>query len=90
MPATLKVTHKAIGAEVRRGAYDVVVDGVGNDDRGRFSERPTRRSLTSRRLPALPRRRSGSCSTDSAKRIRSTWPVVPIIPNLPPASPVMS
>ena len=27
MSATLKVTHKAIGAEVRRGAYDVVVDG---------------------------------------------------------------
>jgi hypothetical protein len=25
--ATLKLTHKAIGAEVRRGAYDVVVDG---------------------------------------------------------------
>src|SRR5262249_45611582 len=28
MAATLKVTHKAIGAEVRRGAYDVVVDGA--------------------------------------------------------------
>ena len=27
MSATLRVTHKAIGAEVRRGAYDVVVDG---------------------------------------------------------------
>ena len=27
MPATLKVTHKAIGAEVRRGPYDVVLDG---------------------------------------------------------------
>jgi len=27
MPATLKLTHKAIGAEVRRGAYDVVLDG---------------------------------------------------------------
>ena len=27
MPATLKVTHKAIGAEVRRGSYDVVLDG---------------------------------------------------------------
>jgi hypothetical protein len=27
MPTTLKVTHKAIGAEVRRGTYDVVVDG---------------------------------------------------------------
>jgi len=25
--ATLRVTHKAIGAEVRRGAYDVEVDG---------------------------------------------------------------
>ena len=28
MPATLRVTHKAIGVEVRRGAYDVVVDGA--------------------------------------------------------------
>lgn len=27
MSATLKLAHKAIGAEVRRGAYDVVVDG---------------------------------------------------------------
>ena len=27
MPAMLKLTHKAIGAEVRRGTYDVVLDG---------------------------------------------------------------
>ena len=27
MSATLKVTHKALGAEVRRGTFDVVVDG---------------------------------------------------------------
>ena len=27
MPATLKVTHSAIGVEVRRGPYDVLVDG---------------------------------------------------------------
>jgi hypothetical protein len=27
VPATLKLTHKAIGAEVRRGPYDVIVDG---------------------------------------------------------------
>ena len=27
MSATLKLTHKAIGAEVRRGTYDVVLDG---------------------------------------------------------------
>ena len=27
MPAMLTLTHKAIGAEVRRGPYDIVVDG---------------------------------------------------------------
>jgi hypothetical protein len=27
MSATLKLTHKSIGAEVRRGAYDAAVDG---------------------------------------------------------------
>ena len=27
MSATLKLTHKAIGVEVRRGTYDIVVDG---------------------------------------------------------------
>ena len=27
MAATLRLTHKAIGAEVRRGTYDIVVDG---------------------------------------------------------------
>ncbi|HEV3212361.1 MAG TPA: hypothetical protein VGZ03_03085 [Acidimicrobiales bacterium] len=27
MPATLRLTHKAIGAEVRRGTFEVVVDG---------------------------------------------------------------
>lgn len=27
MTATLKLTHKTIGVEVRRGTYDVVVDG---------------------------------------------------------------
>jgi hypothetical protein len=27
MAATLKLTHKAIGIEVRRGTYDIVVDG---------------------------------------------------------------
>src|ERR1700722_21035104 len=28
MTATLKMTHKTIGAEVRRGAYDILVDGL--------------------------------------------------------------
>lgn len=27
MTATLKLTHKALGVEVRRGSYDIVVDG---------------------------------------------------------------
>lgn len=28
MPATLQLTHRSIGAEVRRHPYDVVVDGT--------------------------------------------------------------
>ena len=28
MAATLKLTHKTIGVEIRRGTYDVVVDGA--------------------------------------------------------------
>jgi hypothetical protein len=28
MSATLKVAHKAVGAEVRRGTYDIMVDGT--------------------------------------------------------------
>jgi hypothetical protein len=28
MAATLKLTHRTIGVEVRRGTYDVVVDGA--------------------------------------------------------------
>lgn len=28
MAATLRLTHKTIGVEVRRGTYDVVVDGA--------------------------------------------------------------
>jgi hypothetical protein len=28
MPATLRVTHRSIGAEVRRRPFDVVVDGA--------------------------------------------------------------
>jgi hypothetical protein len=27
MSATLKLTHKTVGAEIRRGTYDVLVDG---------------------------------------------------------------
>jgi hypothetical protein len=27
MPATLQLTHKTIGVEVRRGAYEIVLDG---------------------------------------------------------------
>lgn len=42
MPATLQVTHKAIGAEVRRGTYDVVVDGAraGSVDMNQTTEIP--------------------------------------------------
>lgn len=42
MSATLKLTHKAIGAEVRRGPYDVVVDGerLGSVEMNRTVEIP--------------------------------------------------
>ncbi len=42
MSATLKLTHKAIGAEVRRGAYDIVLDGerVGAVEMNRTFETP--------------------------------------------------
>ena len=42
MPATLKVSHKAIGVEVRRGPYDVLVDGkrVGSVEMNETLETP--------------------------------------------------
>jgi hypothetical protein len=42
MSATLKLTHKAIGAEVRRDAYEVVVDGqrVGSVEMNNTTELP--------------------------------------------------
>jgi hypothetical protein len=42
MSATLKVTHKTIGAEVRRGPYDVLLDGerVGSVEMNKTYERP--------------------------------------------------
>jgi hypothetical protein len=42
VPATLKLSHKAIGAEVRRGPYDVLVDGqrVGSVDMNKTIETP--------------------------------------------------
>ena len=42
MSATLKITHKAIGAEVRRAGYDIVVDGerVGSVEMNKTNEIP--------------------------------------------------
>lgn len=42
MAATLKLTHKALGAEVRRGTYDVEVDGkrVGSVEMNETLETP--------------------------------------------------
>lgn len=44
MSATLALTHKAIGAEVRRGPYDVLVDGerVGSVEMNDTFEIPVR------------------------------------------------
>lgn len=42
MSATLKMTHKAIGAEVRRGTYDIALDGerVGSVEMNHTFETP--------------------------------------------------
>jgi hypothetical protein len=42
MSATLKLSHKAIGVEVRRGPYDVLVDGksVGSVEMNEMMEAP--------------------------------------------------
>ncbi len=42
MSASLKVTHKAIGAEVRRGRYDILVDGklIGSVEMNNTTEMP--------------------------------------------------
>ena len=42
MSATLRLTHRAIGAEVRRGAYEVLIDGerVGSVDMNDTMEVP--------------------------------------------------
>ena len=50
MAATLKVTHKTIGVEVRRGTYDVVLDGervgsVAMNDTFEMPVNPGRHSL---------------------------------------------
>jgi len=50
MTATLKMTHTAIGAEVRRGTYDIVVDGqragsVDMNDTIEISVEPGRHTL---------------------------------------------
>ena len=47
MSATLKLTHKTIGVEVRRGTYDALVDGKHAGTRrrpGSFRFRETDRS----------------------------------------------
>jgi hypothetical protein len=43
MSATLKLTHKSIGVEVRRGPYDIVLDGqhVGSVNMNDTFETPT-------------------------------------------------
>jgi hypothetical protein len=68
MSATLKLTHKAIGAEVRRGTFDAVVDGeqVGSVEMNETIEipvEPGRHTLQVRN----GRKSSGSETFDTAE-----------------------
>jgi hypothetical protein len=70
MSATLKLTHKAIGAEVRRGAYDVVVDGerVGSVEMNHTIEIPVEPGRHT--LKVRNGRNSSSTQTFDARRGR--------------------
>jgi hypothetical protein len=68
MPATLKITHKAIGAEVRRDAYDVEVDcervgSVEMNDTFQLPVEPGRHSLRVR----SDRKSSGTATFDATE-----------------------
>jgi hypothetical protein len=68
VPATLKVTHSAIGVEVRRGPYDVFVDGkragsVGMNDTFETPVEPGRHTVQVRN----GRNSSGVRSFDAAE-----------------------
>ncbi len=67
MSATLKLTHASIGAEVRRGTYDVVVDGeqVGSVDMNDTVEIP----LEPGRHSLQVRNGRKSSSTDSFEAV---------------------
>ena len=85
MSAMLKLTHKAIGAEVRRGTYDVVVDGdlVGSVEMNNTIEMPVepgRHALQamaeSRAVPkpsTPPRARSSPSDAPERGSCRSFW-----------------
>jgi hypothetical protein len=66
MSATLKLTHKAIGAEVHRGPYDVLVDGerVGSVDMNDTIEIPVEPGLHA--LQVRNGRKSSSTETFEA------------------------
>ena len=67
MSATLKLAHRATGAEVRRGTYDVVVDGhrVGSVEMNETIEVPVEPGRHSLRV-RNGRNSSGTQSFDAA------------------------
>ena len=66
MSATLKLSHKAIGAEVRRGTYEIIVDGtqVGFVEMNHTFELPVEPGP--RTLQVRDRRKSSSAKTFDA------------------------
>ena len=70
MPATLKVTHKAIGAEVRRAAYEVEVDGrpVGSVEMNNTLEIPVALVAGRGQLTGRTRSRDGGRRGRSRRR----------------------
>ena len=94
MAATLKVTHKAVGAEVRRDPYDILVDGeragtVGMNDTTEIPVEPGQHfvQVRDRRKSSPPRRSSPprgrrSCSVARRKRFLPLFLASCIFPKL--------
>jgi hypothetical protein len=77
MSATLKVTHKTIGAEVRRGTYDVLLDGerVGSVEMNETYERliePGRHTLQVRNGRNSSRTKTFDAADGEAAAFRCT------------------
>jgi hypothetical protein len=92
MAATLRLTHKAFGVEVRRGTYDIVVDGqhagsVEMNDTIEIPIEPGRHTLQVRNGRKSSRTRTFDAANSQTVAFRCTESVFCRSSSLPSSSP---